>query len=95
MSLAFHQAPELADAIVRGRLGEYESAHARIRRRPALMSDVMLLLDGRSSLRDRVFPAMAARPKLFSEMLASHIGAGHPALVARHLAQLGWAMVSR
>ena len=93
MSLAFHQAPELANAIARGRLDEYENAHARIRRRPALMSDVMLLLDDRRTLRDRVFPAMAARPKLFGGMLASHIGAAHPALIAANLASLGWAMV--
>ena len=92
MSLAFHQAPALAAAIQSGKLEEYESAHTRIGWRPALMSEVMLMLSARSGLRDRVFPAMAARPKVFSGMLASHIGVGHPAAMASHLVALGWTM---
>jgi flavin-dependent dehydrogenase len=93
LSLAFHQASALAAAISAGDLSRYEKAHARIRRTPAMMGEALLLLDGFSSLRNRVLPAMAARPKLFESMLAGHVGAAHPVAIAANLVALGWAIL--
>ena len=93
LSLAFQQAQALAAAIAAGDLTSYEKAHARIRRMPALMADVLLLLDGWAGLRNRVLPAMAARPKVFEGMLAGHVGGARPLAMAGNLAALGWAIL--
>jgi flavin-dependent dehydrogenase len=93
LSLAFQQAPALAAAMVAGDLSLYEAAHRRIRRTPAMMAKALLLLDGFGSLRNRVLPALAARPQLFADMLAGHVGGAHPVTVAADLAALGWAML--
>jgi flavin-dependent dehydrogenase len=93
LSLAFQQAPALAAALSAGDLRLYETAHARIRRTPAMMGNALLLLDGWSGLRNRVLPAMAARPQLFAGMLAGHVGGAHPMVLAANLAALGWAIL--
>jgi flavin-dependent dehydrogenase len=93
LSLAFQQAPALAQALSRGDLAAYESAHARIRRTPAMMAEALLLLDGWSGLRNRVLPAMAARPQVFEGMLAGHVGGVGPWTLAGNLAALGRAML--
>lgn len=93
LSLAFQQAPALAAAFVAGDLGMYEKAHARIRRTPALMAEALLLLDGWSGLRNRVLPAMSARPRIFEGMLAGHVGGVGMGAMVGNLAALGWAML--
>ncbi len=93
LSLAFQQAPALANALVQRDLACYETAHRRIRRTPAMMSEALLLLDRWSGLRNCVLPAMAARPKVFEGMLAGHVGGVGPMALAGNLATLGWAMV--
>lgn len=93
LSLAFHQAPALAAAIAAGDLKQYGRAHARIRRTPAMMAEALLLLDGSSSLRNRVLPAMSARPQIFEGMLAGHVGGAGTAAMAGNLVALGWAML--
>lgn len=93
LSLAFQQAPALAAAIVAEDLGLYEATHRRIRRTPEMMAKALLLLDGFGGLRNRVLPALAARPQLFADMLAGHVGGAHPVAVAADLAALGWAML--
>ena len=93
LSLAFQQAPALAAALVRGDLQAYERAHARIRRTPAMMAEGLLLLDGWSGLRNRVLPAMSARPQIFEGMLAGHVGGVGLGAMAGNLVALGWAML--
>ena len=93
LSLAFQQAPALAMAIGAGDLSLYETAHARIRRTPAMMAEALLLLDGWEGLRKRVMPAMSARPRIFEGMLAGHVDGGGPVALAGNLAALGWAML--
>ena len=93
MSLAFQQAPALAAAVVAGDLALYEKAHKRIRRTPAMMAEALLLLDGWSGLRNRVLPAMSARPRIFEGMLAGHVSGVGPVAMAGNLASLGWAML--
>ena len=93
LSLAFQQAPALAAALANGNLASYEKAHARIRRTPAMMAEALLLLDGWNGLRNRVLPAMSARPQIFEGMLAGHVGGVGMGAMAGNLASLGWAML--
>ncbi|MDQ6706890.1 MAG: NAD(P)/FAD-dependent oxidoreductase [Acidobacteriota bacterium] len=74
LCLSFLQAVSLAGALAAGRLQGYQSAHNRLMRRPAMMGDMMLLLDRWPSLLKRVLPALAARPSIFYNMLAMHVG---------------------
>ncbi len=92
LSLAFQQALALAGAMELDDLGLYQKAHNRIRRRPALMADLMLLMDQRDSLRRRVFSALSARPKVFADMLSMHVHGFSPRVVATAAISLGWSM---
>jgi flavin-dependent dehydrogenase len=94
LSLGFRQAMALADALERGHLEEYETAHRRLARRPALMGRLMLALDGRPSLRERTIRAMAADERVFARLLAVHIGAASLAQLAAPGAMLGWRLVA-
>jgi len=75
LSLAFRQALALADALVAGDLGQYQTAHRRIRRRPAIMAQLLLLLDRFPRLRPHVLRTFAAEPAIFERLLAVHSGA--------------------
>ena len=75
MSLAFRQALVLSTAITVGELERYERAHRRMRRRPAFMAQLMLLLDRFPRARPHVLRAFAAQPLIFERLLAVHAGA--------------------
>ncbi|MFY9745500.1 MAG: NAD(P)/FAD-dependent oxidoreductase [Acidobacteriaceae bacterium] len=55
-------------------LALYESRHARILALPQRMASLLLLLDRHAQLRARTLRALAARPALFREFLAVHVG---------------------
>ena len=74
LCLAFRQAIALADALEMDSLDSYQVEHRRIIRRPALMADLMLMLSNRAGLRRRALAAMASRPGLFGNLLATHVG---------------------
>jgi flavin-dependent dehydrogenase len=93
LCLLFQQAATLAGAIAAEDLSLYQAAHGRAARRPELMGDLMLLLDGRRRLRRRAIRAMADRPSIFARMLAAHTGdLAFPDLLTSGLA-LGWRML--
>lgn len=75
ISLAFRQAVALADALVTGDLERYQTAHRRMRRRPAFMAQAMLLLDRFPIARPYVLRSFGARPAIFETLLAVHAGA--------------------
>jgi menaquinone-9 beta-reductase len=75
ISLAFRQAIVLADALVTGDLGPYQTAHRRMARRPAFMAQLMLTLDRFPRLRPGVLRLFEAKPILFERLLAVHVGA--------------------
>lgn len=79
LTLCFRQAFALTDALANGDLSVYEAAHRRIARLPAIMARLMLLLDERAWLRRKAIRTLASNPRLFSRLLALHIG-GTPAL---------------
>ena len=94
LCLAFHQADLLADCLRSGDLGRYEKGHRALARRPALMAQLMLLLEHREKLRDRVMSAFAKRPVLFARMLATHVGAASPLEAAANGVALGWSVLT-
>lgn len=75
MSLAFREAIVLADALASGNLEQYQTAHRRMRRRPALMAQAMLLLDRFPWVRPYVLRIFSAQPAIFENLLAVHAGA--------------------
>ena len=58
------------------------------------MAELMLLLDGRRSLRWRAIRAFAARPDLFAGMLAMHVGEQSAADFFTNSLALGWRMLT-
>lgn len=75
LTLAFRQALALAEALERNDLATYEVEHRRIRKRPVMMSRLLVALSDHRHLRHRVFSAFASEPSLFSKLLAAHTGA--------------------
>jgi flavin-dependent dehydrogenase len=94
LCLSFRQAIALAEALEAGDLSRYQDAHQRLARRPQLMGRMMLLLDGRTALRDRAMRALASDADVFSRLLAVHVGATSPAHLAAAGALLGWRLVA-
>lgn len=89
LCLAFQQADLLADCLRSDNLGRYQAGHRSLARRPALMARLMLLLEQRAGLRQRVMQAFLSEPKLFARMLATHVGAVSPLHVASNGLALG------
>lgn len=93
LCLGFRQALALADALEAGDLRSYAREHRRLARRPELMGRLMLLLDGRTKLRERAIRALASDTKLFARLVAVHVGASSGAQLASAGAMLGWRFV--
>ncbi|HZD32160.1 MAG TPA: FAD-dependent monooxygenase [Candidatus Angelobacter sp.] len=91
LSIAFHQAMALANAMRRNRMHEYQQAHSRIMRAPRNMARLLLLLDGRERFRQRVLGALERQHEAFASMLAVHTGAQSVLdLGAGRALRLGW-----
>jgi len=75
LTQAFRQAHALAAAMEAENLERYETAHRRIRRRPAVMARLLLALDGRPRLRARAMRILSEEPRIFARLLAAHTGA--------------------
>ena len=84
MSLAFHQAVALADALQSGDVGAYQAEHRRLARRPSLMASLLLSLDRSPALRRRVLRGLASEPAIFSNLLAMHVGRISPSDFLMH-----------
>ena len=90
LSLGFHQAVALADALEAADLHDYQVAHQRLTRRPTVMGRLLLMLGNQPKLRNRAMRALAAHPHLFARLVAVHIGDTSPAHLASTGALLGW-----
>ncbi|MGA2509497.1 MAG: NAD(P)/FAD-dependent oxidoreductase [Candidatus Acidiferrales bacterium] len=91
LSLAFPQALHLADALARGDLAQYESAHRRITDPAIRMTRLLLAMNASAALRRKVLRLFAACPAMFSKMISIHTGEAAPsALNIAGLASLGW-----
>jgi menaquinone-9 beta-reductase len=94
LSLAFRQAPELADALASGDLSRYQVAHRRILRRATVMAQLMLWIGRSPRLRRHTIRIFAENPQLFERFAAAHVGmASDPSLAASTLL-VGWRMLS-
>jgi menaquinone-9 beta-reductase len=83
LALAFRQANSLATALAAGNLKRYGASHRRMGRMPRLMARTLLLLDGNDRLRRMAFRELAAHPRIFSHLLAVHVGALRSELTTR------------
>jgi flavin-dependent dehydrogenase len=93
LGLAFRQAIALAEALRCADLRSYESAHRSIVRRPCLMSQLVLLMDGNPWLRRRTLRALAAEPHLFAYLLDAEAGNFFTSFTAAGLLdamRMGW-----
>ncbi|MCP3959845.1 MAG: NAD(P)/FAD-dependent oxidoreductase [bacterium] len=72
LSLAFHQAGALAEAMKAGDLRLYARAHRHIAAVPDAMTRLLLWIERRPALRRRVIRALAREPTVFSRLLAIH-----------------------
>ncbi len=71
LSLSFHQAVALSDALCHGRLASYQSEHSRLARRPAFVARTLLSLDRFPALRRTIFKALALDPPIFARLLTA------------------------
>ena len=94
LGLSFRQALALGNALEAGNLEKYQTAHHRLARRPAIMAQLLLVLDQCSPLRRRVLSGLAHDPGLFSRMLAVHVKDTSTAFLAKTSAQLGWRLIT-
>jgi len=95
LCLGFRQALALGDALEADDLRRYAAAHRRVARPPAVAARLMLLLDGRSRLRERAIRALASDADLFARLLAIHVGVRSSAQeLASAGAMLGWRFVA-
>ena len=75
IGLAFRQANRLATALAAGDLKKYDTSHRRMGRMPRLIARTLLLLDGNDNIRRTAFRRLTAHPRIFSSLLAVHVGA--------------------
>jgi flavin-dependent dehydrogenase len=95
LCLGFRQALALGDALEAGDLRGYAAAHRRLSRQPAMIGRLMLLLDGRTRLRERAIRALASDAELFARLLAIHAGVTSSVQEwASAGAMLGWRFVA-
>lgn len=94
LGLAFRQASLLADCLAQNDLRPYQRQHAKLARRPALMSRLLLALDSQSSLRERAMGIFSREPQLFGRMVAMHVGALSSVDCAATGLALGWRLLT-
>jgi flavin-dependent dehydrogenase len=93
LRLSFRQAQVLAECFATGNLQRYQREHRAIARRPAMMARLMLALDWKTSLRQKVMRAFGSDSRVFRRMLAMHVGALSPLDFAANGVALGWRLV--
>jgi len=90
LALAFRQSLLLAESLHAGGLALYASRHAATLALPRRMAKLMLVFDRHPRLRSRILQAFAARPMLFRDLLAVHLGEQSlRGFALHHGAQLG------
>src|ERR1700676_304550 len=90
LSLSFHQAVALAEAMEKNCLELYQKAHRQFARRPTFMARLLLLLDGRAGLRRRTLAVFRNNPEVFARLVSIHVGQTSPAHFAATGALFGW-----
>lgn len=94
LGLAFRQAAVLADALQSGDLRAYQVEHGSLMRRPAIMARLLLALDRFPMIRHRALRGMAAKPSIFADLLAAHVGERTAQGLLSGIVPLGWRMLA-
>jgi len=92
LCLTFSQAELLADCLDKNDLPRYQRMHRRLAMRPVMMARLMLSLDWKLTVRQRVMRAFRSDPSLFAHMLSMHVGALSPIDFIGVALSLGWRM---
>jgi 2-polyprenyl-6-methoxyphenol hydroxylase-like FAD-dependent oxidoreductase len=74
LCVLFQQAAALSEALAAGDLALYQTAHARLMRRPEIMADLLLTMDGRRLWQRFAIGGMARMPWIFRGLLCAHVG---------------------
>jgi len=90
LSLSFHQAVALAEAMEKNSLNLYQNTHRQFALRATFMARLLLLLDGRTRLRRRTLTVFKNSPEVFARLVSIHVGETSPAHFAATGALLGW-----
>lgn len=72
LSLSFHQAVALSEALCSGDLASYQAEHSRLARRPTFVASLLLSLDRFPSIRRSVLRMLAFEPSIFAKLLTMH-----------------------
>jgi flavin-dependent dehydrogenase len=94
LGLAFNQALVLASSLRTSNLTAYQIAHRRLALRPTFMARLMLTLDGRPRLQQRVLKTFRQRPEIFRSLVAFHVGRLSPLNLALDGLTLGWELLT-
>jgi menaquinone-9 beta-reductase len=94
LALAFRQAVLLGDALRRNDLAYYELRHSQLCFTPFLIARLLLLMDRFSGLREIALAALSARPSVFANLLAVHVGERRVAAAALDVAALSGGLVT-
>jgi flavin-dependent dehydrogenase len=74
LSLAFHQAICLGEALAREDLNYYQAAHQQIGKLPARLNRLLLLMNQSTWIRRKALRLFASSPRLFSQLMSLHTG---------------------
>jgi len=94
LGLAFRQAIALAKCIETGSLATFQRIHDGLMLRPLLMARLMLMLDRRPRLQNKVLQVFRRRPEIFHRFLALHVGALSPSHLVWDGLALGWELLT-
>ena len=91
LSLGLQEAHCLGEALARGDLTYYESAHHEIASRPLRMTRLLLLMGRSTWIRKKTLRLFERKPELFSRMITIHTGRPpDTAFDAKEIVELGW-----
>lgn len=94
LSMAFHQAKALTNAIEEGDLRGYEHSVRRLERLPKALIRLLLEIERRPRLRHRLIRTLASEPGLFERLLAIHARDARPRTVGPSgLLRLAWGLL--
>jgi len=94
LALAFHEAFALVDAIDRGSLRGYPAARRRIRRLPERMTRLLLAVERRPRVRNRLLQALVRDADLFSRLLDVLAGTRPARRLGIDGARIAWRFLS-
>ena len=94
IGLAFQQAAILSECLAAGDVARYQREHRKLALRPRIMARMMLNLDRRPWLQERMLQVFSDRPRVFRRLLEFHIGSLPAARLLGDGLTLGWGLLT-